>query len=121
MIHRGGGKGINMATAIQTDKLLTVEEYLRRPENGQREELVRGRIVELNVPYQRHGEIIIKIVGVLQAYLAGNDIGRLMCGDVAVITERGPDTIRGADVAFSSYARRTKCHLPRSEYISEVP
>ena len=56
-----------MATAIQTDKLLTVEEYARRPENGKREELVRGRIVELNVPYQRHGEIIAKAMEYLGA------------------------------------------------------
>jgi Uma2 family endonuclease len=110
-----------MATAIQTEKLLTVEEYARRPENGKREELVRGRIVELNVPYLRHGQLIFKVVGILQRYLDANDIGQLMCGDVAVITERGPDTIRGADVAFMSYARRPKGPLPRAEYITEVP
>src|SRR5437588_10807421 len=106
-----------MATAIQTDKLLTVEEYARRPANGKREELVRGRIVELNVPYQRHGQPIMRIVGILQRYLDTNDIGQLMCGDVAVITERGPDTIRGADVAFLSYARRPRGPLPRAQYI----
>ena len=78
-----------MTTLAQSEKLLTVEDYAKRPENGRREELVRGRIVELNVPYQRHGEIIIAVVRFLGRFLDANDIGRLIAGDAAVITERG--------------------------------
>ncbi len=38
-----------------------------------------------------------------------------------VLTEREPDTVRGADVAFYSYNRVPKGMLPREEYLDVVP
>ena len=40
--------------------------------------------------------------------------------DSGVITERDPDTVRGADVAFYSYAKVPKGPLP-NEYLSVAP
>jgi Uma2 family endonuclease len=31
-----------------------------------------------------------------------------MCNDTGIVTDRGPDTVRGADVAYYSYARLPK-------------
>ncbi len=43
-----------------------------------------------------------------------HDNGRVLCNDSGVITERGPDTVRGADVSFYSYAKIPKGPLPKT-------
>jgi Uma2 family endonuclease len=48
------------------------------------------------------------------------DLGHVLSNDSGVITERGPDTVRGPDVAFYSYARIPKGPLP-PDYGPEVP
>jgi hypothetical protein len=36
----------------------------------------------------------------------------VLSNDTGVVTERGPDTVRGADISFYSYARVPKGPLP---------
>src|SRR5260370_7723127 len=107
--------------ATMTKKLLTAEEYGRLPDNGKPTELVRGRIVEMNIPYPRHGEICMKVGRVVGRYLDDHDTGRLLCNDAAVQTERDPDTMRAADVAYISYERRPRGPLPLASHIPQVP
>ena len=109
------------AMAATLERLLTAEEYGELPSRDKPTELVRGRIVEMYMPYPRHGEICMKIVEFLVLHLTANRIGRLIGNDGGVITERGPDTVRGADVAFLSYKRRPAGPLPRRSYIDETP
>ncbi len=100
-----------MAT-IETQKLLTAEEFGRLPETGRRHELVRGRIVEMNMPFPRHGQVCITIGAIVHNYARQKKAGHVVGNDAGVITERGPDTVRGADVAFYSYARVPEGPLP---------
>ena len=106
-----------MATVIAPECLITAEEYGKLPSNGVPSELIRGRIVEMNIPFSRHGAICSNIDFALRLYLLDHDVGRVMCNDAAVRTERGPDTVRGADVAFISYNRRAKGPIPPHSYI----
>ena len=99
-----------MATA---DVLLTAEEFSKLPDDGLPCELVRGRIVRMNMPFARHGEICANIVLLVGSYVQQRDLGRVICNDAGVITERDPDTVRGADVAYYSYARVPKGPMPR--------
>jgi hypothetical protein len=46
-----------MSTAIQSEPLLTAEEFAEHPDTGYPEELVRGRIVPLPISKPRHGQI----------------------------------------------------------------
>ena len=98
-----------MATA---EALMTVEEYGQRPDPGHPEELVRGRIVALPQPKPRHGQICGQAYYLLRRYFEDHDLGHLLCNDSGVITERDPDTMRGADIAFYSYARVPRGPLP---------
>ncbi len=102
------------------ESLMTAEEYYELPDNGQPTELVRGRIVTLNMPTPRHGEICAKVIRILGRFLDDHDIGRLVSNDYGVITERGPDTVRGGDVEFYSYNRVPRGPLPRG-YLPVVP
>jgi Uma2 family endonuclease len=106
-----------MATA---EALLTAEEYANLPDDGQPTELVRGRIVPVNLPTPRHGEICATVVRIVGRFLDDNALGRLVSNDSGVVTERDPDTMRGADVAFYSYARVPRGRLPGG-YLPVVP
>src|SRR5581483_3813003 len=44
----------------------------------------------------------------------------VLSNDSGVLTKRGPDTVRGADVAFYSYGRVPPGPLPRT-YLAVVP
>jgi Uma2 family endonuclease len=98
-----------MATA---EVLLTAEEYRLLPDNGRPMELIRGRIVPMNMPAPRHGEICARTVYLVQSYLEKDDLGRVVSNDSEVVTERDPDTVRGADVAFYSYDQVPRGPLP---------
>ena len=102
------------------EALLTAEEYRLLPDNGQWTELVRGRIVPMNMPAPRHGYICGKVVRLLGRYLDEHDLGRVMSNDSGVVTERNPDTVRGADVAYYSYARLPRGPIPEG-YLDVVP
>ena len=100
-----------MATVVET-KPLTAEEFARRPDPGHPEELVRGEIVAMPQPGARHGEVCGEAAFLLTTYVRQHDLGRVLTNDSGVITERNPDTVRGADVAFYSYARLPKGPAP---------
>jgi Uma2 family endonuclease len=102
-----------MSTAsVSAPALLTAEQFAERPDPGYPEELVKGRVVPMAVPKPRHGEICGKANRIFGNYAEDRDLGRVLCNDSGVITERGPDTVRGADVAFYSFARLPKGPLP---------
>jgi Uma2 family endonuclease len=108
-----------MAIAI-AEKLLTAEEYCLLPDNGQPTELVRGKVVPLDIPWPRHGEICANVVHLLKQHLVDHPLGRVVSNDSGVPTERDPDTVRGADVAFYSYERVPAGTLPAG-YLSVSP
>lgn len=106
-----------MATATA---LLTAEEYEQQPDNGVPSELVRGRIVEMNIPAPRHEQICVRIIYLLSRYLEDHPLGHVLSNDSGIVTERGPDTVRGADVAFYSFQRLPPGPIPLG-YLSVVP
>jgi hypothetical protein len=85
----------------EAPKLLTAEEFARMPDPGHPEELVRGRIVPLPYPDRRHDQIFGNVILPLGRFLEVHDLGHV-CNGTGVITERGPDTIRGADITLYS-------------------
>src|SRR4051812_27751143 len=108
-----------MATAEAT-ALMTAEEFGERPDPGYPEELVRGRIVAMTVPGRRHGAVCLKAGRLVGNFVEDRDLGHVLCNDSGVITRRGPDTVRGADIAFYSYARLPRGPLAKG-YGPEVP
>src|ERR1700684_3695212 len=93
--------------------LLTAEEFQRLPDDGVPKELVRGKVVPMNVPAPRHGYICANIVGLIRTFVVDRRLGRVLCNDSAVRTERGPDTVRAVDVAYYSFGRLPPGPLPQ--------
>jgi len=92
---------------------MTAEEYLRSPIEGTPTELVQGKVVALNPPGFRHGQICSRIAYLLQRHLEEQPCGWVVSNDSGVITERDPDTVRGADVAFYSYETIPRDNPPK--------
>jgi Uma2 family endonuclease len=107
-------------TTSATPHLLTAAEYAQLPDQGIPTELVRGRVVEMNIPAPRHGEICANITTLINPHVRGRGLGRVVCNDGGILTQRDPDTVRGGDVAYYSYARVPQAPLPPG-YLDVVP
>jgi Uma2 family endonuclease len=103
-----------------TENLLTAEEFQRLADDGVPKELVRGKVEVALHSTPRHGLICGNIVGVIRPFVIERRLGRMLCNDSAIQTERSPDTVRGADVAYYSFARLPQGPIPPG-YLDVVP
>ena len=104
-----------MATVTQP-KLLTAEEFMAADLGEGTFELVRGEVVELPPAMPEHGRVCVNVGFALESFGRQTGYGYCLSNDSAVLTERGPDTVRGADVCFYSHAR-----WPRSQVGNSLP
>lgn len=110
-----------MSATATAPKPLTIEDYLRLPDPGNPTELVRGRVEEMNPPTPYHGFVCGRVFKFVERFVEENDLGWVMPNDSGVVTDRDPDTLRGADVCFYSYARIPRGAMPREGYVAVVP
>jgi Uma2 family endonuclease len=104
-----------VATVTQT-KLLTAEEFMAADLGEGTFELVRGEVVVMAPPpMPEHGRVQLSAGFVLESFGRQSGFGYCLT-ESAVLTERGPDTVRGPDVCFYSYAR-----WPRAEVGNSLP
>lgn len=96
-----------MTTATH-DRLLTAEEFMNLPdpEDGSQQELVRGVVVTTPAPKPPRGYTCSQVSGRLWQFCETSRLGFVVGNDTGMITERGPDTVRGPDVAYWSFARQ---------------
>ena len=64
------------------------------------------------MPPPRHGFICSRIDRSIGNFVEDHELGRVASNDSWVKTERGPDTVRGADIAFWSYERLPRGAVP---------
>jgi Uma2 family endonuclease len=108
-----------MSAVSAPSRLLTAEEFFRL-NDGRHSELVRGVVVPMNQPGFRHGKVCSRIDRRVGNFVEEHDLGHTLSNDSGIITERDPDTVRGADVSFYSYGRVPKGTDPIG-YPSAVP
>jgi len=85
---------------------ITAEEYFRLPPppDGSKIELVRGELVTVCRPGFRHGLRQGRICGLLDHWGRSNRHGRAVV-ETGIVTQRGPDTVRGPDISYWSAER----------------
>ena len=110
-----------MSAITTPPKLLTIDEYVRTTENGKPSELVRGRIVDVPPTSSHHGFFCGNVLGIIRDFVLANRLGRVLGNDPGVITERDPDTVRGADVALYSFTRVPPGPMPNVVYFEPMP
>jgi len=92
--------------ASVTSKLVTAEEFFRMPppSDGAKLELIRGEVVNVCRPGFRHGRRQLRIGNLLDQFGHSTGHGRATV-ETGIVTEQGPDTVRGPDVSYWSVAR----------------
>ena len=101
--------------------LMTAEEFADRPDDDFPTELVRGRVVRMNVPKPLHGRVCFNIALLFGSFVEKHSLGWMFSNDSGIVTERGPDTIRGPDLTYCSYLRLPQGALPRLGYLEVAP
>ena len=86
-------------------KLMTADELLRLPRDGQRHELVRGEMRTMPPSGYEHGQQTSIVDASLRPYVRLNNLGDVVVGDVGFRLTTDPDTVRAPDVAFISAER----------------
>ncbi len=106
-----------MTTAVTTR--LTPEQFEKQFADAPSCELVRGEVVTLSPGAWRHSEISSNAAILIGNWARQSHSGRALTNEVGLVTARDPDTVRGADVAYFSYARLPKGKEPRG--FSSIP
>jgi Uma2 family endonuclease len=91
--------------------LLTAEQFAQQYGNRYAE-LVEGVVKELPAPFTRHGKICATVAYLLLDHVLKQNLGHVASNDSFVKTRSNPDTVRGPDVCFYSYARLPHGEVP---------
>lgn len=88
--------------------LVTAEELERRPRDDWRYELVDGRIIRMSPVGCQHGDVVARLLFLLQQHLQRESVGKVFT-EVGFKLASRPDTVRAPDIAF---VRRERFPLP---------
>src|SRR5687767_7654633 len=98
-----------MATART---LVTAEELIRLPDDGNRHELVLGELRTMTPGSGEHGSLVMNLSTPLDVYVRAQRLGRVFTAETGFRLAVDPDTVRGADVAFMRRERIAAARRP---------
>lgn len=93
------------AVAVPGTTGVTLAEFRQMRDVGLPTELIRGEIVALPRPVDRHALYCGNVVEVLQEWSPRRSKGFVLPNDAGLVTEEEPDSLRGPDVIFLSRER----------------
>src|SRR5262249_14795797 len=88
-----------------TDKLMTADELLRLPDDGQRHELIAGELRTMAPSGGEHGRVAMKRGIVLGQYIYTHHLGEVYAAETGFRLTTRPDTVRAPDIAFMRQER----------------
>ena len=88
-----------------SQRLMTAEELLRLPDDGQRHELIAGVLTTMPLSGFEHGRVAVRFAGPLSHHVATHRLGEVFAAGTGFLLARDPDTVRAPDVAFVSRER----------------
>ena len=106
--------------AVAAQHRITAEEYERRAGCASASELVRGEVVPVSPAGWSHNRITAFLTLRLGTWAEQTGLGRVLTNETGIITSRDPDTVRGAAVAYFSFARVPRGAGPRG-FVSVPP
>jgi len=83
-----------------TQRLMTAEELLRLPDDGQRHELIAGEMRAMAPSGFEHGRRTARFATSLGPYVLAHGLGEVLAAETGFLLSRDPDTVRAPDVAF---------------------
>lgn len=85
--------------------LLTIDDLMKLPDDGNRYELHDGELVTMPPNGFEHTEIVIELGTEIKLYLRSNPIGRVGGSDPGIILRRNPNHVLAPDLCFFSRER----------------
>src|SRR5256885_2979994 len=96
---------------------ITAEELERINLPNKRTELVRGQLVVREPAGWQHGEVAMRIAGLMFRYVNERRLGKVFAAETGFPLFRKPDTVRAPDVAF---IRRERIPDPPPQGFAEM-
>ena len=81
------------------ERLVTVEEFARIPDDDHRYALIEGRVIRMSPPGSRHAVLATRLARLLDQHVEERGLGVVMSSGGFHLASR-PDTVREPDVAF---------------------
>jgi len=103
-----------MTSFSQRPVLMTAEELLAIPDDDKDYELVNGELRVSEPPGFWHGTLVVRLATALHRFVAARGLGMVVT-ESGFVLRRGPDTVRGPDVAFVG-ARRLQTGDPEGYF-----
>lgn len=91
---------------------MTAQELLRYRHEPYRQELIDGRLHEMEPTGAEHGVVTGRIFALLERHVRARSLGETFVGEVGFQIASDPDTVRAPDVAFVTRARVQAIGLP---------
>ena len=92
---------------------MTAQELLRYRHEPYRQELIDGRLYEMEPPGAEHGYVAMRIGSLLMRHVEAGDLGLVFASETGFKLASDPDTVRAADVAFVAKPRADEIGIPR--------
>ena len=109
---------MSAAATAAPPALMTAEEFVGR-HAGDRVELFDGEVIPVMPAGTRHGQLCSRLDRMLGGHVETHSLGLFCSNDTFVLTQRGPDRVRGGDLVFWSLARWPSGKAP--DGLIEVP
>ncbi len=92
---------------------MTAEQLLRYRHEPYRQELIAGRLYEMEPTGAEHGVVEGRIYALLTRHVEATSLGTTFVGEVGFQIASDPDTVRAPDVAFVTKERVDAIGIPR--------
>lgn len=92
---------------------MTAEQLLQYSNEPYRQELIAGRLYEMEPPGAEHGAVALQVGSMLAVHVAEHGLGRAFGAETGFQLARAPDTVRAPDAAFVRRERMEATGLPR--------
>lgn len=92
-------------------KLLSADEFFEQYGAGGYE-LIDGVVTEVSMPGFKHGKVALKLGRVVGDFVEAHDLGHTASHDTLFRLRSDPDTLRGPDLLFVSYAKLPAGDVP---------
>jgi len=92
---------------------MTAEQLLQYTHEPYQQELVEGRLYEMEPPGAEHGRVAMQIAMLLAHAVDESGLGIVFASEVGFQLASDPDTVRAPDVAFIAADRVPETGIPR--------
>ena len=85
---------------VTAQRVLTADDVLQLPDDGQRHELIAGELRTMAPSSGEHGAITAVSTISLGQHVRVHQLGRVFSSETGFLLARDPDTVRAPDIAF---------------------